>query len=200
MQMMPQDQVSVKSMTKANKAAVVMDIFKFVFDIMQTVSFMMFIEEEAIQIRGFGIMSLMREELVDEVDLQLDSLEVQVNNLENFADSWGWIAPYMRPTYLNYVQAARDQIDAWRAWTKSVSKKVEKCGVRVHSSPTNAQILINGKDTEKITPHSFYDLLPGTYKFKLKYRSTRRGLLKYEEEITIEKEKIKEIRFVLEEG
>lgn len=181
-------------------AAVVLDIMKLLFDVMQTVSFMMFIEEEGIQIRGFGIMSLMREELVDEVDVQLDSLEGQVNNLEEFADSWGWICPYMRPTYLNYVQAARDQIDAWRSWTKSVSKKVEKCGVRIHSSPTNAQILINGEDSEKLTPHTFYDLSPGAYKFKLKYRSTRRGLLTYEEEVTIETAKIKEIRFVLEEG
>ena len=180
--------------------AVVLDIMKLLFDVMQTVSFMMFIEEEGIQIRGFGIMSLMREELTDEVAMQVDSLEGQVNNLEEFAESWGWIAPYMRPTYLNYVQAARDQIDAWRAWTLAASAKVEKCGVRIYSSPTNAKILINGEDTEKLTPHSFYDLSPGTYKFELRYRSTRRGLLTYKEEVTIETAKIKEIRFVLEEG
>ena len=181
--------------------AVVLDIMKLLFDIMQTVSFMMFIEEEGIQIRGFGIMSLMREELVDEVVVQTDALEVQVNNLEEFADSWGWIAPYMRPTYLNYVQAARDQVDAWRAWSKASRTKVEKHGVRVFSSPTNANIIIDGENVEKVTPHSFYDLSPGPHKFKLKYRSTRRGLLTYgEEEVTVEAGQIKEYRWVLEEA
>lgn len=196
----PRYRPKIRSPAKTSKVGLVLDIFKLVFDVMQTVSFMMFIEEEGIQIRGFGIMSLMREELVDEVAVQVDSLEIQVNSLEEFADSWGWVAPYMRPTYLNYAQAARDQIDAWRAWVASASKKVEKCGVRIYSSPTNSQIFINGKDTEKITTQSFYDLEPGTYKFKLKYRSTRRGLLVYEEDITIETAKIKEFRYVLEEA
>ena len=184
---------------KAKKSAIVLDVLKFVFDIMQTVSFMMFIEEEGIQIRGFGIMSLMREGLVDEVIIQTDALEVQVNNLDAFAESWGWIAPYMRGTYLNYVQAARDQVDAWRAWAKAASLKKEVTGLRIYSSPTNAQIFINGEDTFKVTTQAFYELSPATYTFKLKYRSTRRGLLTHEEEVTIEAGKIKEFRWVLSE-
>jgi len=182
-----------------SKAALVLDIIKLVFDIMQTVSFMMFIEEEGIQIRGFGIMSLMREDLVDEVETQVDALEDQVNNLETFADSWGWMAPYMQPTYLNYVQAARDQIDAWRAWVAAKKSARDRAVVRIVSSPTNAEIYLDGHSTDSLTPHTFHDLVPGTHTIRLKYLSPRRGLLEYEDTITAEKGKTKEFRFVLQE-
>jgi len=181
------------------KGGYILDIVKMVFDIMQTVSFMMFIEEESIQIRGFGIMSLIREGLVDEVTTQLNALEGQVNNLETFADSWGWMAPYTRKTYLSYVQAARDQIDAWRAWVVSVKAKEEKYGIRIVSSPTNAEIFIDGTMTQKITPQSFYDLSEGKHTFKLKYYSTKKGLLTFEEDVVISRGYVKEFRWVLEE-
>jgi len=184
---------------KKKKGGYILDIVKMVFDIMQTVSFMMFIEEEGIQIRGFGIMSLIREELVDEVVLQVDALEVQVNNLETFADSWGWIAPYVRGTYLAYVQSTRDQIDAWRAWATSVQAQEEKYGIRIYSSPTNAEIFVDGTITDYLTTHSFYDLPQAMTTFKLRYQSTRRGLLEYEEDVLIEAGKVKEVRWVLEE-
>jgi len=182
-----------------SKAALVVDIIKLVFDIMQTVSFMMFIEEEGIQIRGFGIMSLMREDLVDEVETQLNALEDQVDNLETFADSWGWMAPYMKPTYLNYVQAARDQIDAWRAWVAAKKADRDKAIIRIVSSPTNAEIYIDGSNTNVLTPHTFDDLAPGNHTIKLRYFSARRGQLEYEDTITVEKGKTKEFRFVLQE-
>jgi len=182
-----------------SKAAMVLDIIKLVFDIMQTVSFMMFIEEEGIQIRGFGIMSLMREDLVDEVETQIDALEDQVDNLETFADSWGWIAPYMKPTYLNYVQAARDQIDAWRAWVAAKKADRDKAIIKIVSSPTNAEIYIDGSNTDFLTPHTFDDLAPGDHTIVLKYQSTRRGQLEYADTIIVEKGKTKEFRFVLEE-
>ena len=180
------------------KGTMVLDIVKFLFDLMQTVSFMMFIEEEGIQIRGFGIMSLMREGLADEAAVQVDALEVQVNNLENFADSWGWIAPYMRPTYLGYAQAARDQVDAWRAWVKSVKAKEEKYGIRIMSSPANAEIGIDGKRMDYLTPHAFYDLSPGNHTFEVQFFSSREGLKTYKETVKIEKEKVKEVRWILE--
>ena len=182
-----------------SKAALVVDIIKLVFDIMQTVSFMMFIEEEGIQIRGFGIMSLMREDLVDEVETQLNALEDQVDNLETFADSWGWMAPYMKPTYLNYVQAARDQIDAWRAWVAAKKAERDKAIIRIVSSPTNAEIYIDGSNTNLLTPHTFDNLEPGDHTIVLKYLSSRRGQLEYADTITVEKGKTKEFRFVLQE-
>ena len=182
-----------------SKAALVLDIIKLVFDIMQTVSFMMFIEEEGIQIRGFGIMSLMREDLVDEVETQLNALEDQVDNLETFADSWGWMAPYMKPTYLNYVQAARDQIDAWRAWVAAKKAERDKAIIRIVSSPTNAEIYIDGSNTNLLTPHTFDNLEPGNHTIVLKYLSSRRGQLEYADTITVEKGKTKEFRFVLQE-
>ena len=180
------------------KGTMVLDIVKFLFDIMQTVSFMMFIEEEGIQIRGFGIMSLMREGLADEAAVQVDALEVQVNNLENFADSWGWIAPYMRPTYLGYAQAARDQVDAWRAWVASVQAKEEKYGIRIISSPTQAEITVDGTKTDFLTPHAFYDLPKKKTTFELRYESTRRGIGTYTEDVVIEADIIKEVRCILE--
>ncbi len=182
-----------------SRAALVLDIIKLVFDIMQTVAFMMFIEEEGIQIRGFGIMSLMRENLVDEVETQLAALEEQVNNLETLSDSWGWMAPYMRPTYLNYVQAARDQIDAWNAWVAAKKAERDKAIIRIVSSPPHAEIYIDGTNTNFLTPHSFDDLSPGDHTIKLQFVSSRRGQLEFEDTITVEKGKTKEFRFVLEE-
>ncbi|MDA3834632.1 MAG: hypothetical protein PF495_14705 [Spirochaetales bacterium] len=181
------------------KGTMVLDVVKFLFDIMQTVSFMMFIEEEGIQIRGFGLMSLMREDLVDEVKVQVDALEVQANNLENFVDSWGWMAPYMHATYAGYAQATRDQIDAWRAWVTYMQAREEKYGVRIYSSPTKARIWIDDEETDFLTPHSFYSLPTGDTTFKLTYESTRKGMMSYEEDVTVEKGKIKEFRWVLEE-
>ncbi|RKY41664.1 MAG: hypothetical protein DRP85_05405 [Candidatus Makaraimicrobium thalassicum] len=182
-----------------SRAALVLDIIKLVFDIMQTVSFMMFIEEEGIQIRGFGIMSLMRENLVDEVETQLEALKEQVQNLETFCDSWGWFAPYMKPTYANYVQAAYDQIDAWEAWVAAKKAERDKAIIRIVSSPTNAEIWIDDENSNLLTPQTFDDLSPGDHTIKLKYVSSRRGQLEYEDTITVEKGKTKEFRFVLEE-
>jgi len=200
--MSSEKQIASASDVKAEpgKGALVLDLVKFVFDIMQTVAFMMFIQEEALQIRGFGIITLIREGLVDEVKIQREQFLVATTNLETFCDSWGKLAPYVRSTYLNYAQASFDQADSWQAWIEEKEKEEEKkTGIRIVSSPTNAQILINGSDTEKITTHSFYDLSPGTYTFKLIYRSTRRGLLTFEENVAIETGKIKEFRWVLSE-
>ncbi len=185
-------------MAKKAKGGLILDIVKMVFDIMQTVSFMMFIEEEGIQIRGFGIMSLMREGLSEEVATQVDALEVQVNNLETFCDSWGWIAPYVHNTYSGYVQAARDQIDAWRAWVTAVQAKEPPFGIRIHSAPTDARIYIDGKITPYLTPHTFLDLEPGWKQFKLWYLSKRQGVITFTEDVKIEKGVIKEFKWILE--
>jgi hypothetical protein len=179
--------------------AAILAIANKLFDIMQTVSFMMFIEEEGIQIRGFGIMSLIREKLTDDVEAQLNEMKVHTANLETFVDSWGWIAPYMRPTYSRYVQATWDQIDAWEAWVVSVRADKPKFGVRIVSSPSNATIYVDGSDINKITPQSLYDLSIGNHTIRLEYFSTRRGNLAYEETVLIEEEFIKEFRWILEE-
>lgn len=183
---------------KASKAAIVLDLVKFMFDIMQTVSFMMFIEEEAIQIRGFGIMSLIREDLVPEVKTQVNALEDQCDSLETFIDSWGHLAPYVRPTYDNYVQATRDEIDAWRAWVTSKEAEEDKYGIRIVSSPGNATIYIDGTNTHKITPQSFYDLSVGYHRFHLTYFSTIRGFLSVQKTAHISKANVKEYRWILE--
>lgn len=187
---------------KASKAAIVLDLVKFMFDIMQTVSFMMFIEEEAIQIRGFGIMSLIRENLTAEVKTQVNALEEQCNNLETFVDSWGWVAPYVRQTYINYVQATRDEIDAWRAWT--ISKEAEPAkeyGVRIVSLPTNAEIFLDGTNTQKLTPATFYNLSPTKHTVKLRYYSAKRGDYVYEEEqIAVSKYETFERRIVIKDN
>jgi hypothetical protein len=179
--------------------AVILAIANKLFDIMQTVSFMMFIEEEGIQIRGFGIMSLIREKLVDDVGPQLAEMKIQTENLETFVDSWGWIAPYMHPTYSRYVQATYDQIDAWEAWLAQVRSEVPKFGVRIVSSPNYATIYVDGADINKLTPQSIFDLTPGNHTIRLEYLSTRRGELACEETVLIEKEFIKEFRWILEE-
>ena len=179
--------------------AAILAIANKLFDIMQTVSFMMFIEEEGIQIRGFGIMSLIREKLTDDVEAQLIEMKVQTANLETFVDSWGWIAPYMHPTYSRYVQATYDQIDAWEAWLVSVQAKTPKFGVRIVSSPNYATVYVDNIDINKLTPQSLLDLEAGNHTIRLEYTSTRRGDLEYEEEILIEADIIKEFRWILEE-
>jgi len=179
--------------------AVVLAIANKLFDIMQTVSFMMFIEEEGIQIRGFGIMSLIREKLTDDVAEQLEEMKIHTANLETFVDSWGWIAPYMHPTYSRYVQATWDQIDAWEAWLISVQAEEPKFGVRIVSSPNYATIYVDGADINKLTPQSIFDLAEGNHTIRLEYLSSRRGMLETEETILIEKEFIKEYRLILEE-
>jgi len=177
------DTIAYGKSAKRRKSAVIMELVKFTFDLMQTVSFMMFIEEEAIQIRGFGIMSLLRENLVGEVKTQVNALEAQCDNLETFVDGWGWAAPYMQQTYSNYVQATRDEIDAWKAWI--ISKEAEpskEYGVRIVSRPSNAEIFIDGTNTQKLTPQTLYNLSPAPHTVKLKYYSAKHGDYIYEEE------------------
>jgi len=181
------------------KGTMVLDIVKFAFDIMQTVAFMMFIQEEALQIRGFGVITLIREGLVDEVKKQKEEFIEAANNLKTFCDSWGWMAPYVRNTYLNYAQASLDQADSWQAWIDAKEAETAKFGIRIVSSPTNARIYIDGARTDYLTPHTFHDLPEKLTAFKLTYESTRRGHLEYEDDVLIEAGKLKEVRWVLEE-
>ncbi len=185
---------------KGQKGALVLEITKFAFEIMQTVAFMMFIQEEALQIRGFGIITLIREGLVEEVKIQRQSFLIAATNLEEFCNSWGKMAPYVRNTYLNYAQASFDQASSWQAWIDEKEKVKEKYGIRIVSSPSNADIHIDGNQTLKLTPHTFTDLIPGTHTFALRYVSPRRGLLTFEENVLIEKDKIKEFRWLLMES
>lgn len=179
--------------------AAILAIANKLFDIMQTVSFMMFIEEEGIQIRGFGIMSLIREKLVDDVEAQLAEMKVHTTNLETFVDSWGWIAPYMQPTYSRYVQATFDQIDAWEAWVISVKAEEPKYGVRIVSSPNYATIFVDNVDIHKLTPQSLFDLSVGSHQIRLEYISSRRGDLDFTGTVSVEKDVIKEYRWILDE-
>lgn len=179
--------------------AAILAIANKLFDIMQTVSFMMFIEEEGIQVRGFGIMSLIREKLVDDAELQIAEMKTQTENLETFVDSWGWIAPYMNPTYSRYVQATFDQIDAWEAWVVAIKAETPKFGVRIVSAPNYASVFVDDVDIQKLTPQSIFDLAIGDHTIRLEYLSTRRGNLEYEETVTIEADIIKEFRWILEE-
>lgn len=202
------DPVEQAKRDKQKKLALVLDLVKFVFEIMQTVAFMMFIQEEALQIRGFGIITLIREGLVEEVKTQREQFLVAASNLETFCSSWGYLAPYVRGTYLNYAQSSFDQADAWQAWIDEKEKEdLKKTGIRIVSSPANANIIIDGVDTVKITPQTFdlteegsFVLTEGEHTFKLTYRSTRRGYLTYEETVVIETGKVKEYRWLLEEA
>lgn len=179
------------------KGTMVLDIVKFAFDIMQTVAFMMFIQEEALQIRGFGVITLIREGLVDEVKTQKVGFLEAATNLETFCNSWGKMAPYVRSTYLNYAKASFDQADSWQAWIDAKEAETEKYGIRIVSSPTNAEIYIDGKKTEFLTPHTFYELPKKTTLFKLRYESPRRGIGTYEKAELIESDKLKEVRWIL---
>jgi hypothetical protein len=180
-------------------AAASLAIANKLFDIMQTVSFMMFIEEEGIQVRGFGIMSLIREKLVDDVEAQLEEMKTHTQNLENFVDSWGWIAPYMQPTYSRYVQSTWDQIDAWEAWLISVRAEEPKYGIRIVSSPNYATIFVDTVDINKLTPQSLLDLSVGSHQIRLEYISSRRGDLEFTGTVEVEKDVIKEYRWILDE-
>lgn len=179
------------------KGTVVLDIVKFAFDIMQTVAFMMFIQEEALQIRGFGVITLIREGLVDEVKVQREQFLIAATNLKTFCDSWGKMAPYVRSTYLNYAQASFDQADSWQAWIDAKEAEEIKYGIRISSLPTEARIYIGGTITDYLTPHTFTDLPEGLTKFKLQYESSNRGIGKYEEELLIVVGKIKEVKWIL---
>lgn len=177
--------------------AAILAIANKLFDIMQTVSFMMFIEEEGIQIRGFGIMSLIREKLVDEVEEQLAEMKIHTTNLETFVDSWGWIAPYMQPTYARYVQSTFDQIDAWEAWLVSVRADKPKFGVRVASSPSSANIYADGKDTGFLTPHSLLNLTAGNHTIKVTKESRAQGKLEFTGTVKITETDIYEVLWTL---
>lgn len=184
------------------KGTMVLDIVKFAFDIMQTVAFMMFIQEEALQIRGFGVITLIREGLVDEVKRQKVGFLEAATNLETFCNSWGKMAPYVRSTYLNYAKASFDQADSWQAWIDAKEAETEKYGIRIVSSPANAEIYVHAggygwQKTDYLTPHTFYDLLVGDTRFKLQYESPTRGTGTHEETVKIEKGILKEVKWNL---
>ena len=77
----------------------------------------------------------------------------------------------------------------------------EPSGIKIVSSPSDAEIFVDKKTINKLTPETLSSppLSLGKHKIKLRYESLRRGILTYEEDITIEKNIFKEYRWVLEE-
>jgi len=183
--------------------AAILAIGKTLFEIMGSVSFLMFIEEEGIQVRGFGIMSLIREKLVDEVEPQLAEMRVHTTNLETFVDTWGWLCPYMQPTYSRYVQSTYDQIDAWEAWVISIRATPIPFGLRVASQPAGAQIIVDGTNTNFLTPHTISNMVPGfdlsvgAHTIELTKTSRLQGDLTFIGIVIIEQDVIQEVLWTL---
>ena len=95
-----------------NVAKSAFDVFE---DVRGTISFYMFIIEEAIQTANMACYLLYKAGLYDELEEVLNWLENElVNPLESFANGVGVVAYPMNLSYISFAEASKKLINSYR--------------------------------------------------------------------------------------
>ena len=93
----------------------VLPIIKGVQQIMEAITFVQFIEEEAIQSAGLGAFLAIRQRDYRSARLAIDLLENElVPHLDSTNFMVGWMAPYSAGAFYDFVKAQRVNIEIYK--------------------------------------------------------------------------------------
>lgn len=89
----------------------VLPVIKGVLDVMSAITFIQFIEEEAIQSAGLGAFLAIRSRDYNSAWLAIHLLEDElVPHLDSINSSVGWIAIYSKGAFYDFIQAQKTNI------------------------------------------------------------------------------------------
>ena len=174
-----------------------------------------FLMEESIQTAGMGAYMLATAKMWDKLDEYLDLYYAQIIGAETATKTMASINPTTGGAVLMYIQAAKKSYYAFRDITqKKIQEQIEKdretreklleqskYGIlRITSSPSNAEIWIDGENTELLTPETLKKIPVGHHIIELRYydRKTEQWRIKTTE-INIEPNTRKEIKIIIPE-
>jgi len=167
------------------------------------VTFYYFIHEEAMQTRQMGIYLLIRNEMWEEALIQLNSLQEQLNMALSVHNVMGEAVPRPYGSFEAYFRSVQDQIDTYRA---IIHIKMEELPaittgrLRILSSPSDAAIFLDGRDTGLMTPETFKDVEAGTHNVRVtRWMPRVKQFTWAEQTVTVEVGKRKEILIILVE-
>jgi len=168
-----------------------------------------FLLEEAVQSYGMGAYMLSTSKSYDMLSDYLDGYKSFIDSAEIGAKALATLSPITGGSVLIYMNAAKAQALGFEyANDKNMLQQAErdetlrkklldaqKYGtLRLQSSPSQAQIFMNGEDTELLTPETFKELDGGSYAFLLKKYSAARDVEEtFEFTVNIETGRKKEI-------
>ena len=168
-----------------------------------------FLLEEAVQSYGMGAFMLSQAKQYEYLTQYIDGWKTFIDAADIGAKTLATISPITGGAVLIYMDAARESADAFdaantanmlreaerdEALRKKLLDQAKYGTLRLQSSPSNAQIFMNGEDLQLLTPETFRDLDEGTYTFLLKKYSTVRDVMEsLEFTVNIEAGRRKEI-------
>lgn len=95
--------------------AFILPVLEGVAEVMSAVTFVQFIEEESIQTCSLGIYLAIRARNFTAARQALNTLEtVLIPRLKLVNASWGWLAPYSKFCFEDYVTACEAQIEVYK--------------------------------------------------------------------------------------
>ena len=176
-----------------------------------------FMMEEATQASGMGAYMLTQTKdyntLRRYMDRHMDFIAMAYTAVKTLAT----LSPVTGGAILRYMYAAVQSAEAFYDYADYLEiqekaeeekrrqreieekKKAEKAQLRITSAPEDAEIIIDGRNTGKLTPETFYYMDPGTYKIRLRKFNRELGLYEYgTAEVTLGAGEKREIRIILE--
>ena len=148
-----------------------------------------FLLEEAVQTYGMGAYMLATGKQWELLDKYLDGQAVFIDNATIAAKTLATVSPITGGAVILYMQAAEDSWGAFKARAQvEVFKQAETDEatrnrlleeatlgtVHLSSSPSSAEIWLDGVNTEKLTPETLKKLAAGTHTFEVRKYSTKR--------------------------
>jgi len=148
-----------------------------------------FLIEEATQAMGMGAYMLVQGRLWEELEDYLEKFKDTITAGKTTVEGLAVINPITGATVLNYLSMAEYQYNAMKALVeKKLQEKAEKDeetrkklmeaqkygSLQLLSQPTNAEIWIDGENTEKLTPETFKNLEVGEHVIELRKYSVKR--------------------------
>lgn len=149
-----------------------------------------FLQEEGVQAAGMGAYLLAAGKQWDALDQYLDIYKAVLDGNTTAANNLATLQPivggsviaYMGAAYLQYTALRnltdiklREQIEKDEEERRRQQEKAHLGDLQLLSSPTNAEIWLDGVNTEKLTPETLKDLEAGEHVIELRKYSVKRG-------------------------
>ena len=150
-----------------------------------------FLLEESVQAMSMGAFMLHQSKSYETLDVYLPIYKNYINTAQLASKNLATLSPITGGAVIMYMEAAQLQWNAMRLATdKNLIKQAEQeeelrqkllesqiyGDLRLTSTPSEAEIWINGENTELLTPETFKDMEEGSYDFQLRKFSVKRDV------------------------